>query len=235
MLTLATLRRTINFTTQFEGESVDGRPVYIRCKHGELRVHAGEAGGTVLRALDFEPLVHVEFEDDHRSELDWIEIEALTGVRYERAIGGAEIADASVADVDEIAAFMRRVRDTAMPYLPKLHDAEADRAFISGLIGSSVVRVARAERVIGFCSRRPGWVDQLYIDADWHGRGIGSRLLGEALLGAALVQLWTFQRNEAARIFYCRRGFDEVERSDGARNEEGEPDILMRWRPGLRP
>lgn len=234
MLTLAALRQTTTvFPTQFEGETVDGRPVYIRCKHGELRVHVGDAGGTVIDALDNEALICLEFEDRHRSEVDWAEIEALTGVRGARQANGFMIADAVSADVEEVAGLMRRVRDAAMPYLPKLHDAAADRAFVSNLLETSVVRVARDERIIGFCSRRTGWIDQLYVEDGERGRGVGSCLVSEALIGAASVSLWTFRRNDAARIFYIRRGFDEVERTDGSRNEEGEPDILMRWQPGL--
>jgi ribosomal protein S18 acetylase RimI-like enzyme len=37
--------------------------------------------------------------------------------------------------------------------------------------------------------------------------------------------LWTFQVNEPARRFYERHGFGAVERTDGRRNEEREPDV----------
>ena len=41
-----------------------------------------------------------------------------------------------------------------------------------------------------------------------------------------------FLENEvwgAARRFYEARGFSAVAFTDGARNEEGEPDVLYRW------
>jgi hypothetical protein len=43
------------------------------------------------------------------------------------------------------------------------------------------------------------------------------------------VRLWTFQKNAAAIRFYLAHGFREVERTDGSRNEEREPDILLEW------
>ena len=39
------------------------------------------------------------------------------------------------------------------------------------------------------------------------------------------VNLWTFQRNTGARRFYERNGFIAVELTDGASNEEREPDV----------
>jgi GNAT superfamily N-acetyltransferase len=42
--------------------------------------------------------------------------------------------------------------------------------------------------------------------------------------------LWTFQANSAAIAFYLREGFVEIERTDGAGNEEGLPDVRMIWR-----
>ena len=37
--------------------------------------------------------------------------------------------------------------------------------------------------------------------------------------------------NEPARRFYRRHGFVEVGRTDGARNEEREPDVRLAWEP----
>ena len=41
------------------------------------------------------------------------------------------------------------------------------------------------------------------------------------------LQLWTFQVNDRARAFYARHGFREVELTDGATNEEHEPDVRL--------
>jgi hypothetical protein len=41
-----------------------------------------------------------------------------------------------------------------------------------------------------------------------------------------------FQRNMPARAFYEARGLRVVEATDGAANEEREPDVRYRWEPG---
>jgi chorismate mutase len=46
--------------------------------------------------------------------------------------------------------------------------------------------------------------------------------------------LWVFESNEPARAFYRRRGCLELERTDGAANEERAPDIRVAW-PGTDP
>ena len=44
------------------------------------------------------------------------------------------------------------------------------------------------------------------------------------------MQLWAFQSNTGALRFYERHGFVAVEETDGD-NEEGAPDLRMRWTP----
>ncbi|MNI84182.1 putative acetyltransferase [compost metagenome] len=62
------------------------------------------------------------------------------------------------------------------------------------------------------------------------GRGIGSRLLDIAKANHVRLNLWTFQKNAGARFFYESQGFEVVRETDGADNEEQEPDILYSWR-----
>ena len=45
------------------------------------------------------------------------------------------------------------------------------------------------------------------------------------------LELYTFQVNTGARRFYERHGFRVVDLDDGARNEEGQPDVRYRWLP----
>ncbi|MFJ3230403.1 GNAT family N-acetyltransferase [Streptomyces sp. NPDC086787] len=73
---------------------------------------------------------------------------------------------------------------------------------------------------------------QLYLAPDWRGRGLGDRFV--ALAKERVPQgltLWTFQVNEPAHRFYERHGFVAVEFTDGADNEEREPDVRYVWRP----
>ena len=49
--------------------------------------------------------------------------------------------------------------------------------------------------------------------------------------GRAAFHLWVFQRNEGARRFYERHGLRLAALTDGAGNEEREPDARYEWRP----
>jgi len=76
---------------------------------------------------------------------------------------------------------------------------------------------------------RRDWIDQLYVLPEAQGGGLGTALLQVAQRSFAHLQVWTFQRNRAARLFYAQRGFRLVRETDGSANEEREPDALYRW------
>ena len=67
----------------------------------------------------------------------------------------------------------------------------------------------------------------------YQGRGVGSALVRLAQESPDALELWTFQGNVPARAFYARHGFREVELTDGATNEEHEPDVRLLWRRTL--
>ena len=74
------------------------------------------------------------------------------------------------------------------------------------------------------------FVDQLYVDPELTGRGLGSALLAVARRERPQgLRLWTFQTNTGAQRFYERHGFVEVRRTDGRDNEERAPDILYAY------
>ena len=75
---------------------------------------------------------------------------------------------------------------------------------------------------------RDDWIDQLYVLPKAQGRGVGTELLQVAQRCFDHLQLWTFQRNVRARHFYEARGFALIQETDGAGNEEKEPDALCR-------
>ena len=75
-------------------------------------------------------------------------------------------------------------------------------------------------------------LEHLYVEPSAQGRGIGARLLAHAKARRPDgLELWVFQRNEGARRFYERAGFVLVFTTDGADNEEREPDARYAWRP----
>lgn len=139
--------------------------------------------------------------------------------------------DATEADAPALAAMLGAwVRDCG--WMPVLHSAEEDVAFVLRLIRSHLVRVARAGdgTPCGYLARRQGDIAAFCVRADRRGQGIGAALMAEAMQTEDRIALWTFAANTGALAFYARHGFAEVERTDGCGNEEGLPDVRLIWR-----
>ena len=76
----------------------------------------------------------------------------------------------------------------------------------------------------------------LYVAPGFQGRGIGGRLLREAVAAVPDgLALHAFERNHAARRFYERHGFRAAECRPASANEEGEPDIRYVLAPRAEP
>ena len=88
--------------------------------------------------------------------------------------------------------------------------------------------------VVGFMALGPDMLDHLYVRPGRTGMGLGSRFVRLAKTRRPDgLDLYTFQVNAGARRFYERHGFRVVDMDDGARNEEHQPDVRYRWRPGV--
>jgi GNAT superfamily N-acetyltransferase len=122
----------------------------------------------------------------------------------------------------------------ALPGVRRAHSDDEVRRWVADvLLPTADVWVAEDDgRVVGVLALTDGHLEQLYLDPDRRGQGIGDRFVALAKSRQPRgLQLWTFQVNEPARRFYLRHGFVEVERTDGARNEEREPDVRLVWEP----
>jgi len=126
----------------------------------------------------------------------------------------------------------RAAFDERLPWLSGLHTPDEDRAYFQGAVfdACEVWGAWAAERLTGFVAFREGWIDHLYVAPGEQAQGVGGALLDIARRGQSAVRLWTFQRNAPARAFYERRSFKAIEETDGARNDEREPDVLYEWR-----
>ena len=116
------------------------------------------------------------------------------------------------------------------PYLPRLHSLPEDIEFAGHLITDGGVTVAEDGSVLGFVAYRAPLLSHLFVHAGARGKGIGSLLMDMVKTEAQAIELWCFQANEEARRFYESRGFEIVEETDGARNEEKIPDLRYLWK-----
>jgi ribosomal protein S18 acetylase RimI-like enzyme len=145
-----------------------------------------------------------------------------------------ELRPARAADAEAVANVFQAARDEAMPWLPILHTDDEDRAWVREVVlpGHEVVVAELGGLVVGFAALEPELLGHLYVHPALQRRGIGDALLARAKeLRPDGLRLWVFQRNTGARRFYERRGLRLVELTDGAGNEEREPDALYEWRP----
>lgn len=124
---------------------------------------------------------------------------------------------------------------------PALHAA---RRFERSTAGEDIWVALADARVVGFASlwRRPPFVHFLLIDGAARGRGVGRALLDSMLAGVrGPVELKCRTANLAARRFYQRLGWIEVERVEDAHAPyiryrwERAPVPGEAWLPGVRP
>jgi GNAT superfamily N-acetyltransferase len=116
---------------------------------------------------------------------------------------------------------------------PPAHADDDVRSWVRDiLLPETETWIAEGQRGVadGFISIGEGSIEQLYMSPGRTGRGVGSSLLRHAQASRpAGLELWTFQVNSGARRFYERHGFRAVEVTDGAGNEERQPDVRYVW------
>jgi GNAT superfamily N-acetyltransferase len=138
-----------------------------------------------------------------------------------------------LVDMDAASRVLRTAFDRALPALAGLHTPKEDQWFFRERVFRTceVWGAFDGAAMIGMVAFREDWIDQLYVLPKAQGRGVGTELLQVAQRFFDRLHLWTFQRNLRARRFYEARGFVLVRETDGAGNEEKEPDALYRWTP----
>lgn len=148
---------------------------------------------------------------------------ATAVLRRARPEDAAEVADVWLASFR-----------AALPTVRLAHTDDEVRDWIARVVvGQLDTWVAETGgEIVGLMTLRDDWIEQLYLRPDWRGRGVGQRFVGLAKeRSPGGLKLWCFQVNAPARLFYERNGFGAAEMTDGAGNEEHEPDIRYEWRP----
>src|SRR6195256_3345891 len=134
-------------------------------------------------------------------------------------------------DIDAAARAVRAAFNEALPSLAGLHTPKEDQWFFRERVFETceVWGAFDSAGMTGMIAFRKDWIDQLYVLPDAQRRGIGTELLQVAKTSFDRLQVGTFQRNVRARRFYEARGFALVQETDGARNEEKQPDARYLW------
>ncbi len=137
---------------------------------------------------------------------------------------------ATAADADRLAALFLRSWDAALPTVARAHPDSACAPYWPWVIREH--EGWTTEDLAGVLVLHDGWIEQLYLEPDRQGAGLGDAFVALAQQRCPDgLQLWTFQVNGPARRFYERHGFVAAELTDGSANEEHEPDVRYVWRP----
>lgn len=141
------------------------------------------------------------------------------------------IREACQDDLIVVAQLFRFSRESELPYLPNLHTPEEDLNFFQNVVFATqkIFVLLNPEQIVGFIAFDDEWVHHLYLHPQAVGKGFGEKLLKIAKASSQTLQLWAFQRNTRAIKFYEKHGFRIIQETDGAGNEEREPDVLMEW------
>jgi ribosomal protein S18 acetylase RimI-like enzyme len=133
------------------------------------------------------------------------------------------------ADAPAVTRIFQSARAHSLAYLPVIHTDAEDHAFFTRAVEAGGVTVAERNGVVAFLALDGEEIDHLYVDPGHHRQGHGSALLAAAQAARDRLELWVFQRNLGAIAFYEAHGFAIVSSTDGADNEEHEPDYRMAW------
>ena len=142
---------------------------------------------------------------------------------------------AVAGDAAEVADVWLSSFRAGLPTVRLTHSVDEVRRWIATSVIADETWVAEAAgEIVGMMTLGADELDQLYLRPDWRGRGVGHRFIAlakERRPGG--LSLYAFQVNQAACRFYERHGFSVVDRSDGSRNDEREPDVRYAWRPAV--
>ena len=225
-----------------EAREETGLPVVLAGRSVvHVDVHPGPRGHThldlryLVQAESIDPAPPAGESQDVRW-FSWREAIALADVGLEGALravqpGEPALRPATASEAAAVAHVHLRSRRFATPLIPSVHD-EADVAvWVGSRIDQDEVWVADvdgvvvAEMILSHRSR-PAFLDHLYVDPSWMGRGLGDRMLALAAERCPTgLQLWTHEVNGPARRFYERHGFVVAQSTDGSGNEERLPDV----------
>lgn len=142
-------------------------------------------------------------------------------------MGDAFMRRAVPEDAGACAAMKNDWIDTS-DWMSRIHDADDVECHYRDFIFAKRDVWVTGDPVAGFLALDVDCAEVTALFVARPGHGVGKALLDHAKADRDHSELWTFMANEGARRFYAREGFFEVRRTVGE-NEEGLPDVLLRW------
>ena len=131
-------------------------------------------------------------------------------------------------DVDQVLGVWERASRVGHSFLPEsFFPRERGKVETEYLPSARTWTSELRGRVIGFVSLVGGEVGGLFVEPEYHRRGVGRALLEFVQSVEAKLELDVFERNPAARAFYERCGFAVISRRLDA--ETGEHVLRMRY------
>ena len=138
-------------------------------------------------------------------------------------------------DVGPAAEVLLRSRKAAVPAIPApVHSDKEIRAWLQAVVFPERELWVAKEfgAVIAVMVLDGGWIDQLYVDPDSAGVGVGTQMVTVAKEQRPDgLTLWTFASNVRARRFYERQGFVTTA-ATSCDNEERSPALRYEWKHG---
>ncbi|WP_419169672.1 GNAT family N-acetyltransferase [Negativibacillus massiliensis] len=97
---------------------------------------------------------------------------------------------------------------------------------------SDITVLTEEERVVGFLGMNQNYVEGLFVDKVYQGKGYGLALIRSAQENHPFLQLSVYQKNTSAITFYQHCGFCIL--SEKTQSNQNFNEFLMEWRKTRR-
>lgn len=147
------------------------------------------------------------------------------GIRIRRSTDG---------DLPRLLDLWRRAVAATHDFVTPEHRAEIDEIVATQYLPRAdlLVAVDQDDRPLAFLGGKDTAIDSLFVDPEFHGQGIGSRLVEEFARGSkGELKVDVNEQNESARRFYERIGFRVIGRSPLDGQGRPYPFLHMALRP----
>jgi len=121
------------------------------------------------------------------------------------------IRDYSKEDTDEVVAIWREATQVAHSFFPDDFTEQEARNLSNIYLVHAQTRVVVLDgRVVGFIAMIGDEIGGLFLDPNLHGKGLGRKMVDDAVEAHGALEVEVFERNAVGRRFYDRFGFYQI-------------------------